>query len=426
MDKRYRFTSDSRIIVNGDRVLIVKRDNGSWLKISKQCYDALCLGIKYNLTTSELLENLADDEDREYFRKLFEKLINMELMADEIVVNKGKVKGIKKIEQIYFALTNRCNLKCIHCCINAGHQSDSESLSTGQILSAIDKILSVNPDNIVFSGGEPMLREDFFKVLDYTAQKYNGKITLATNGTLINEENVHKLTELCYQIDISLDGVDEESCSIIRGPGVFDKAMYSVKLLQENGFKNISLSMTIGEKTQHLEERFNSLNASLGTKPQVRVFSPVGRGEINDLVIMDKRSKRTFIPRDFKQKLCEKPIKGCSCGAGCYELFIDSKGDIYPCPSLTDIDYKICNIFEISDLTCLKNVKNDKFPAYNNLTNIEPDSFYKCKDCQVNMFCWTCLDELKRLKNYEADFEERCSVIKPVLNELVWGKAEDR
>ncbi|WP_024833338.1 radical SAM protein [Ruminiclostridium josui] len=426
MDKRYRFTEDSRIITNNDRVLIVNRDNGSWLKISKQCYDVLTLGIQHNLTINELLESLADDEDRDYFNKLFEKLINMELMTDEISIEEGKVHGIKKIDQIYFALTNRCNLRCIHCCINAGQEADSETLSTGQVLSAIDKILTVNPANIVFSGGEPMLREDLFEILEYTAQRYNGKITLATNGTLINEENVHKLTELCYQIDISLDGVDEESCSIIRGSGVFDKVMKSVRLLQNNEFKNISLSMVIGEKTQHLEEQFNSLNASLGTIPMVRVFSPIGRGEINDLAIMDKKSKTTFIPKNFKQKLCEKPIRGCSCGAGCHELYINSDGGIYPCPNLTDIDYKICNISEISDLTCLKNIENGKFPAFNNLSDIEPDSFYKCKECKVNVFCWTCLNELKRLKNCEDDFEERCSVIKPVLNELVWGKAMGR
>ncbi|HEX9059019.1 MAG TPA: radical SAM protein, partial [Clostridia bacterium] len=290
-----------------------------------------------------------------------------------------------------------------------------------QVLSAIDKVIALDPVNIVFSGGEPMLREDLFYILEYTAQMYKGKVTLSTNGTLINEENVQKLVELCYQIDISVDGVDEESCSIIRGPGVFGKVIESVKLLQKHGFKNIDLSMTICEKTEHLEDEFNKLNASLGTFPTIRVFSPIGRGSTNDLKLMREKSKGTFIPKNFQKVLSEKPMRACACGAGYRELFISSNGSIYPCPILTEEEYKIGNIKDINDLRYLGSIDCSQKKAYENLSNIEPDSFYKCKECKVNMFCWTCLDELKRLKSHEIDFDKRCSMIKPILYDLVWG-----
>lgn len=417
----YRFTEDSRIITNDERVIILSRYNGGWIKISKQCYDILNLGIQHNLNIEQLLESLADNEDRDYFKRLFEKLKGMEVISSEEYVRQVKTKKMKKIGQVYFSLTNRCNLSCVHCCIDAGKPSDDEILSTDQIINAIDKIITLDPMDIVFSGGEPMLRKDFVKILEYTAQRFKGNITISTNGTLINEENVNILTKLCNQIDISLDGIDEESCSIIRGPGVFDRVVKNIQLLKENGFKNINLSMTIGEKTEYLRENFYELNASLGTKPVVRAFSPVGRGSTNDLVLMNKKSHMAYMSENYARGISVEPLVACSCGAGYRELFINFDGNIYPCPNLIEEEYKICNINDIDDFSNLMETDYTQINAYKHLAEIEPDSIEKCKECKVNMFCWTCLEDVKRLKNYEGDFVERCSIIKPMLYDKIWG-----
>lgn len=417
MSVKYRFTADMRVIENGNKVIILSRDGGAWLKISKQCYDVLNLGIQHGLTIEKLIESLADDEDRDYFRDLFEKLKEMQVVSNNEHSEQVNMNRIKKIKQLYFALTHRCNLKCIHCCIDAGKVSDDEYLTTEQVLSAIDKVIVLDPLSIVFTGGEPMIRKDFIQILEYTARRYKGKITLSTNGTLINEENVKILAQLCNQIDISLDGVDEDSCTIIRGPGVYDRVMKSIKLLKDIDFKKINLSMTIGEKTAHLEDRFNALNASLGTTPIIRVFSPIGRGSVNDLNLMNKKSNLTFIPEKFLKGILNKPLRGCACGAGHKELFINSDGYVYPCPNLTEEKYKICHIKDMDDF----NYDCTQLKPYKYLAEIEPDSLSRCKDCTVNMFCWTCLEELSRLKNYELDFNERCSIVKPILYDKVWN-----
>lgn len=56
---------------------------------------------------------------------------------------------------------------------------------------------------------------------------------MSINGTLINEENVKKIINSVNQIDISIDGVDEDSCKVVRGPHVFEKIMNSIKLLKK-------------------------------------------------------------------------------------------------------------------------------------------------------------------------------------------------
>ena len=115
-----------------------------------------------------------------------------------------------------------------------------------------------------------MLRKDFFEILKYLKSKYDGKVSISTNGTFINNKNVDQLSKHTDQIDISVDGVDEETCSLVRGSGVFNKVIESVNLLKSRGFNNISLSMAFGDRNAHLESQFIELNECLGTIPIVR------------------------------------------------------------------------------------------------------------------------------------------------------------
>lgn len=51
-----------------------------------------------------------------------------------------------------------------------------------------------------------------------------------TNGTLIIPKNVEEIVSQIDSLDISLDGADEESCAVIRGKGVFEKVVSSIKV----------------------------------------------------------------------------------------------------------------------------------------------------------------------------------------------------
>lgn len=230
-----------REIINGDKVIIANRDTGSWIRISRQCRDIVCTACEFSLTNSEILESLADDEDRIYINELLKKLKELGVIGDE---EKEEV-----IDVVYLLLTNRCNLKCIHCCADAADENSEvyrREMSTQEWTGIIDKIVDIEPGGIVLTGGEPLLRKDFFEIIRYLRSKYNGKVALATNATLINDDNVKLLAELIDKFDISIDGVDEESCSIVRGKGAYDKVINSVHLLKKNDVKEITLSMTFG------------------------------------------------------------------------------------------------------------------------------------------------------------------------------------
>lgn len=257
--------------------MIVNRDTGMWMRISKECFDILDEAILKECKKEELLQSFQDTEDREYFEELLDN-------AEKLGVISECREAPKRIETVYLILTNRCNLKCKHCCVSAeaiGNEIVNSELNTISFKKAIDKIVACNPDRIIVSGGEPMIRKDFMEIIQYLRSLYRGMIDLSTNAILINSENVKEIIRNVDRIDISIDGVDEETCSMVRGKGVFEKVISAIKLLKAEGFNEIFLSMVFGDYNEGLQEKFKKLNKELGTQSVIRAFVPIGRGKEN-------------------------------------------------------------------------------------------------------------------------------------------------
>ena len=137
-NKCMSFSDSTKFMFNADSVIIFNRLNGQWIKISRECYEILRNCMSEKLTEEEMLSRLADEEDRAYIRKMLDLLDSMGCMYR---------KTVQKVNNVSFAITHRCNLKCIHCMVNAQNGSEQRN-------------------------------------------KFCGKITLMTNGTLFNSQNI--------------------------------------------------------------------------------------------------------------------------------------------------------------------------------------------------------------------------------------------
>ena len=412
----YRYSKYSTNIINLDKVVLANRGSGQWIRISKEVYDILNLGIKNSYSIEQLKLSLYDADDRKYIDNLYKNLCFIGVIEDE------NNKYVQKNKIASFEITRRCNLKCIHCCVNADEVvSNKEDLSIEEVKKVIDKLIEWNPKCIALTGGEPMLRKDFFEILKYLKSKYDGKVSISTNGTFINNKNVDQLSKHTDQIDISVDGVDEETCSLVRGSGVFNKVIESVNLLKSRGFNNISLSMAFGDRNAHLESQFIELNECLGTIPIVRQFEATGRGVDNRELFSNKKITESTLTDKFLNGNFSKEFNSCSCSAGKREFFISYNGDIYPCQSFIEDEYKLDNILEINRLDDLRLNKNKYIKIYDNIEKLFPENYSYCKDCKVNLFCWPCPGELFLIKDNKEAFKDTCKKIKPILYKQIWG-----
>ncbi len=132
-------------------------------------------------------------------------------------------------------LTYACNLKCPHCYIDAGPYA-KEELSTEEALDLVDQLSEIGSPLLILSGGEPLIRKDFFEIAKYAASK-DLRLALSTNGMLITKDVARRLAELGFvYIGISIDSPIPEWHDKFRGQeGAFDAAMKGIKNSMEAG-----------------------------------------------------------------------------------------------------------------------------------------------------------------------------------------------
>ena len=82
---------------------------------------------------------------------------------------------------VFWNLTDRCNLNCIHCYNRSGPGCQAEGeLSTDEALDLIDDLAGMGIPLVLFTGGEPLMREDIWELARHAREK-GIKMAISTN-----------------------------------------------------------------------------------------------------------------------------------------------------------------------------------------------------------------------------------------------------
>ena len=142
--------------------------------------------------------------------------------------------------------TKRCNLYCEHCYAAANTEGAPNELSTAEGKALIDDLAAFGVPVLLFSGGEPLVREDLTELISYAAD--NGvRPVLSTNGTLLTPELACELKAAGLKYaGISVDGLPERNDQIRGQEGAFDAAVRGIEACLDAGLKT-GLRYTITE-----------------------------------------------------------------------------------------------------------------------------------------------------------------------------------
>ena len=144
--------------------------------------------------------------------------------------------------------TRQCNLHCIHCYANASEGPATGELNTEESKSFISALSEFGVPVILFSGGEPLLREDIFELARF-AEKTGVRPVLSTNGTLITENRAQLIKEAGFgEVGISLDGIGINNDRFRRLAGAYDAALKGIRNCVGSGIR-VSLRFTITKST---------------------------------------------------------------------------------------------------------------------------------------------------------------------------------
>ncbi len=146
---------------------------------------------------------------------------------------KGKPSTFTSILRpvIFWNITYKCNLKCQHCYINAGPDFKRPEISLEETLNIAQQIVEHHIPFVVFTGGEPLLSEKFWKTLEYFNNIGRPKSGVSTNGTIITPKIASRLKKLnVLYVGISLDSLDPEKHDKFRGmKGAWKAAVKGMK-----------------------------------------------------------------------------------------------------------------------------------------------------------------------------------------------------
>ena len=187
---------------------------------------------------------------------------------------------------VVWNMTQRCNLKCVHCYAHAVEPSNhKDPISTDQAKAIIDDLAQFGAPVMLFSGGEPLVREDLVELAKYATSK-GMRAVISTNGTLITKTKARELKEvgLSY-VGISLDGAETVHDQFRGVSGSYRQALKGVENCQAEGLK-VGLRFTINKRNAaeipHLFSLIEAMNV-----PRICFYHLVYSGRGSELIKED-------------------------------------------------------------------------------------------------------------------------------------------
>ena len=296
-----------------------------------------------------------------------------------------------------FELTFRCNLKCRHCYCNlsaADKSARQRELSYQEVCRLIDEVADEGCLWLFFTGGEPLLRNDFWNIYKYTKKK-GIIVSIFTNGTLLTPKAIAILKEFPpYRVEITLYGATKETYERVTGvKGSYEKCMRGIGLLVQEKIP-MSLKTVVISLNYHEVEDMRRFSQKIGAKfrldPLIHsrfdgnrqpIDLRVSPEEVIRLDLQDEERIKEW--RDLYVRLYGKvsrPELLFGCGAGLNNFHIDPYGKLCACIMSRKITFNLRQgNFREGWIDLVAKVR--KTPASKN---------YACNDCPLISICGQC------------------------------------
>jgi heme b synthase len=327
------------------------------------------------------------------------------------------------LRMIAWELTRNCNLNCIHCRASAALGPHIGELTTDECKRVIDDILAFSSPTVILTGGEPLMRDDIFDIIEYGNAK-GLRLVIAINGTLLDKEKALRLKAGgIKRVSMSIDGKDKAAHDSFRGvEGSFDAVMNAARVLSEIGL-SFQINTTVTRLNADDLEAIYALTKSIGAVAwHIFLLVPVGRGEelkgqelnakmyedvLEWLYAVEKKNeiemKVTCAPHYYRivKEKGDTP-KSAGCLAGKSFMFISHRGIAQPCGYLEvpSGDVKKSGAQKVWE----------ESPVFNKLRDL---SSYrgKCGSCKFLKICAGCRARAYELTGYILEAEPLCSYV---------------
>lgn len=349
-----------------DKIIFLNTDINTRLKrLSNSDLSKEEILKRFKLQRIDNLEKYASDkflilDNGGYNMEQINKFINS--MECKFTLPNNESKAIWEI-------TNKCNYNCSYCifsCDSKNNKNIKGELTTEECFHIIDELSKNDFKHLKITGGEPFIRKDIIKILDYASKKLLTDIS--TNASLLTPEKVDLLNQMKLKmIHISLDG-NKLAHESVRGKGTYDKTMKGLELLSHSTNRIRIGSVIHANNENNLEEL---VNKSIEVSADEIIFSIMEPISGQDTSLVKTISNQSLIE---EIELLKEKYKGeisinynfgnqpnyiQECPAGDKFLYINNYGNISPCPWVYENDKSCISTSSLRNNT-LREVKEDE------------------------------------------------------------------
>lgn len=262
----------------------------------------------------------------------------MSTLMEEIT---GKAQRLQIPLSVQLDLTYRCNEQCLHCYLD--HEDHGE-MTTLEIKRLLDDLAEAGVFFLTISGGEILLRKDFFEILEY-ARALRFCVKLKTNAVLIREQHAERIRSLGVQsVQVSIYSHRAEVHDFVtKVPGSLRRSLEAIRLLKAHGVKVIIANVLMLPNIQDypaVRALATELGAVFTVDPTITPKMD-GNRSVLDLNIDPAALRQVFQDETLVgdvNEFCGPPKKpdeddldGHPCSAGHTACYVSPYGDVYPC-----------------------------------------------------------------------------------------------
>ena len=218
--------------------------------------------------------------------------------------------------------TNRCNLECVHCYAGAESEPTAGELTTAEGKRLLEDLADYGAPVVLFSGGEPMVREDLAELVACAADA-GIRPVLSTNGTLLTADRARELKRagLAYA-GVSVDGLAERNDEFRGVDGAFRAAVEGIETCLDVGLKT-GLRYTVTRQNVDDLDGVVDLLSDVGLDRFCFYhLSYSGRGETLDSVDLDTAERREVVTR-----ICDRTLEAHRRGDEIETLLVGNYAD---------------------------------------------------------------------------------------------------
>jgi radical SAM protein with 4Fe4S-binding SPASM domain len=307
-------------------------------------------------------------------------------------------------------LTERCNNNCIHCYINIPTddiKAKEKELSTREIKEILKEAASLGCLTVRFTGGEPLLREDFEELYLF-ARRLGLKVLIFTNGTLITSQLADLFVRVppLEKIEVSFYGMNRNSYeAVTRVTGSFEAAWQGINLLLENKIPFVVKSALLPPNKSEINEFefWASIIPGMDTFPSYSMFFDLRcrrnsrnknqlikrlRLTSEEVLKMLTRRKGEYLRemKEFCSKFTRPPGNNLfSCGAGKYGGCVDAYGYFQLCMLLRHP----ATVYNLKNGS-LNDAITSFFPKVRTIKAADTEYLDHCARCFLKGLCDQC------------------------------------